>query len=162
MMNFGQINLACIMANQRNLDDVYMGVAKLHASLSKATRMHVGACMVLKTGIIIPGVNGLPKALGNECEHRVMGNDGVWGTTTKAEVIHAEEACILKAAKEGVSAENSTVYITHPPCRHCASMLISVGVRRLVYDNTYRDLTGLDLLREANVIVHKFGEHQYD
>lgn len=142
------------MARKSDLDNIYMGVAKLHASLSKAKRMQVGACMVLSTGILVPGVNGLPRELGNECETE--------DNTTKIEVIHAEEACILKAAKEGLSVFGSTVYITHPPCRHCASMLISVGVTRVVYDNTYRDLSGLLLLKQAGRFVDKFGEINYD
>lgn len=142
------------MARKSDLDNIYMGVAKLHASLSKAKRMQVGACMVLATGILVPGVNGLPRELGNVCETEDF--------TTKIEVIHAEEACILKAAKEGLSVFGSTVYITHPPCRHCASMLISVGVTRVVYDNTYRDLSGLLLLKQAGRVVDKFGEILYD
>lgn len=142
------------MAKKAELDNIYMGVAKLHASLSKAQRMHVGACMVLSTGILVPGVNGLPRELGNVCETE--------DNTTKIEVIHAEEACILKAAKEGLSVFGSTIYITHPPCRHCASMMIAVGVTRVVYDNTYRDLSGLLLLKQAGRFVDKFGEIKYD
>ena len=145
------------MASKKELDETYMGVALLHSRLSKATRMHVGACMVLESGILVPGVNGLPRALGNVCEEFRFDLEemtDVW--KTKIEVIHAEEACILKAAKEGLSVRNSTVYITHPPCRHCASMLISVGVSRVVYDNTYRDMTGLDLLAQSGIIVDKY------
>lgn len=138
------------MASQSDLDHTYMSVAYAHARLSKATRMHVGACMVLESGIIIPGVNGLPKSLGNVCETE----DNV----TKSEVIHAEAACILKAAKEGVSVRNSTVYITHPPCRHCASMIVSCNIRRVVYDNTYRDLSGLDLLAQGGLEVIHYKE----
>lgn len=114
----------------------------------------MGACMVLSTGILVPGVNGLPTELGNVCETE--------DNTTKIEVIHAEEACILKAAKEGLSVFGSTIYITHPPCRHCASMMIAVGVTRVVYDNTYRDLSGLLLLKQAGRFVDKFGEIKYD
>lgn len=157
------------MASKSELDSIYMGVAKLHASLSKAQRMHVGACMVLSTGILVPGVNGLPRELGNVCEEKVwesneqpFGDMGEWVLKTKIEVIHAEEACILKAAKEGLSVFGSTIYITHPPCRHCASMMIAVGVTRVVYDNTYRDLSGLLLLKQAGRFVDKFGEIKYD
>ncbi len=147
------------MATQNELDRVYMGVANLHASLSKARRLQVGACMVTHTGIIIPGVNGLPRLLGNECESKEWDDKTTsWILTTKPEVIHAELACLLKAAKEGVSVYMSSVYITHPPCRPCASMLVSSGITRVVYKNTYRDMSGLDLLRQGGVIVDKYEE----
>ena len=93
-------------------DSVYMGVAKAHATLSEATRLKVGACIVTPSRVIIPGVNGQPKPLGNVCER-----DGV----TKASVIHAELNCILKAQREGISIELATLYVTHSPCEHCAS-----------------------------------------
>lgn len=37
-------------------DGVYMGVAKAHATLSKATRLKVGASIVTPSRVIIPGV----------------------------------------------------------------------------------------------------------
>ena len=82
-------------------DDVYMGTALLHAQRSKAIRAKVGAVLVTKTGIIIPGYNGTPSGTSNECEVRVF--DRVASSTvlvTKPEVIHAELNCTIKAARE--------------------------------------------------------------
>ena len=56
------------MPTQQETDDVYMGVALLHARLSKGKRLKVGACLVLESGVIIGATNGLPKQLGNELE----------------------------------------------------------------------------------------------
>ena len=123
-------------------DGVYIEVAKLHASLSKAQRLKVGACIVTPSRVIIPGVNGLPKALGNTCEH-----EGV----TKASVIHAELNCILKAQREGISIVGSTLYVTHSPCEHCASLIIMTGVARVVYIDEYRSSQGLLNLAVAGV-----------
>ena len=123
-------------------DAVYIGVAMAHASLSKATRLKVGACIVTTSRVIIPGVNGLPKALGNTCEH-----DGA----TKPSVVHAELNCILKAQREGISIEGATLYVTHSPCEHCASLIIMTGIKRVVYVDEYRSLTGLLNLATAGV-----------
>ena len=128
-------------------DAVYMGVAMAHASLSKATRLKVGACIVTPSRVIIPGVNGLPKPLGNVCE-----NDG----STKASVIHAELNCILKAQREGISIEGATLYVTHSPCEHCASLIIATGIARVVYVEEYRSPQGLLNLAAAGVETKKW------
>ena len=127
-------------------DAVYIAVAKLHAGLSKAERLKVGACIVTTSRVIIPGVNGLPKALGNTCEH-----DGV----TKPSVIHAELNCVLKAQREGVDIRGASLYITHSPCEHCASLIIMTGIARVVYVNEYRSNQGLINLSIAGVIVER-------
>ncbi len=127
-------------------DGVYIDVAKLHASLSKAQRLKVGACIVTPSRVIIPGVNGQPKPLGNVCEQ-----DGA----TKPSVIHAELNCILKAQREGISIEGATLYVTHSPCEHCASLIIMTGIARVVYVDEYRSPQGLINLAIAGVEVKR-------
>ena len=123
-------------------DGVYIEVARLHAGLSKAERLQVGACIVTPSRVIIPGVNGLPKALGNTCEHE---------GATKGSVIHAELNCVLKAQREGISIVGSTLYVTHSPCEHCASLIIMTGIERVVYVEEYRSSQGLLNLAIAGV-----------
>ena len=132
------------------IDKTYIGIANLHATLSKATNLKVGCCFITKNGVIVGGVNGLPTLLGNECEE-----DGV----TKPETIHAELNAILKAAKEGISLIGSTLYVTHSPCRACASMLIQVGVKNVVYGEEFRDTIGISVLKNAGVDIRKYLEN---
>jgi dCMP deaminase len=127
--------------------DIYMKIAKEFSTLSHSKRLKVGAALVTPSGIILGGVNGLPKPLGNVLEQP----DG----STKIETIHAEENCLLKACREGVSTLNSVVFITHSPCKHCASMLISAGVSEVVYEQSYRDTLGIELLQLSNIKVTK-------
>jgi dCMP deaminase len=136
------------MPSLNELDSVYMQMAQQMATLSKAKRAKVGAVMVTSHGVIIPGVNGMPAGLSNECEHTV-GTELV----TKAEVLHAELSCILKAAKEGVSAIDSTVYVTLSPCLQCSAMLAQTRVKRVVFGEAYRDTSGILLLRQTNIEV---------
>jgi dCMP deaminase len=138
------------MASQQELDGTYMACAMAHASLSKGVRAKVGAAIVTKTGIIIPGVNGLPKVLGNVLEDEIGGK-----LVTKSNVIHAEQACINKAAKEGVSLDGSTLYVSLSPCKLCAANMIAVGISRVVYKDEYRITDGLDDLRLAGIEVCK-------
>ena len=150
------------MASQIELDSTYMGVAMLHAKLSKARRSRVGACLVTSQGVCIPGFNGSPVGLSNECEHlapsTAWGGEGQMVLVTKPSVIHAELNCILKAAKEGISCNAATAYVTLSPCVPCAAMMINAGITKVVYADTYRDTQGLDLLHEAGIIIENFKE----
>lgn len=150
------------MAEQKDLDSTYMGVALLHSRLSKAIRSSVGACLVTNQGVCIPGYNGTPVGLPNKCEDRLLKEatecGAIYELVTKPEVIHAELNCILKAAKEGISCLGSTVYVTLSPCVPCAAMLINAGVRKVIYKDVYRSVKGLDLLEDAGIIVEQFKE----
>lgn len=151
------------MPTQQQLDDVYMQTAMLHAGLSKAKRKQVGAVLVTKSGVTLTGYNGTASGLPNECEDRVLSyKDNFQSDTlaTKPEVIHAELNCILKSAKEGVSVQDATIYTTLSPCVPCAAMLINAGIKELVWQETYRDTSGLDLLRRAGVECRQFIEKE--
>lgn len=143
------------MPTQKDLDSTYMGTAILHSKLSKALRKAVGAVLVTPRGVTLTGFNGTPTGLSNQCEEVVWGADEAgWDMpelVTKPEVIHAELNCILKAAKEGVSVEGSTIYVTLSPCIPCAAMLIQAGIKEVVYLEAYRLTDGLDLLKSAGV-----------
>lgn len=153
------------MADQKQLDETYMGTALLHARLSKAKRAQVGAVLVTSQGVTLTGYNGTPRGLSNECEDIIKHSlpylrieDTL---VTKPEVIHAELNCILKAAREGVSCVGATMYVTLSPCVPCAAMMIQAGVKRLVYKEMYRDQGGTDLLQRAGVVVESYDCTQF-
>lgn len=164
------------MSSQLELDRTYMAMAISMAGLSKARRNKVGSVGVTNNGVVLTGVNGLPKELGNDLEYRgfglldldmeVLSFQGFdenlhrnvhitlpeLGLVTKKETIHAELNVILKGAREGVSLIGSTFYITLSPCEHCASMLIALGVARVVYLEQYRLPYGVQILNEAGIV----------
>jgi dCMP deaminase len=140
----------------RNLDDVYLASAFLRARKSYGKRLKVGAVLVTKNGVEIGGYNGTPPGRSNELEY----TDTNGQLVTKSEVIHAELNCILKAAREGVSVKDSTVYITHSPCEHCAAMMITVGISRVVFTLSYRNDPGLDMLKQSGIIVEQYPYEQ--
>ncbi len=143
------------MPTQQELDEVYMGTAILHAKLSKAKRKQVGAVLVTKSAVTLTGYNGTARGLPNDCE--TTNFDGCARTlVSKPDVIHAELNCILKAAKEGVSVEGATIYTTMSPCVPCSAMLVNTGIKELVWQETYRDTSGLDLLRRAGVQCRQY------
>jgi dCMP deaminase len=77
---------------------------------------------------------------------------------TKPEVLHAESNAIAKAAGSTVSVRGGTLYVTSSPCLDCAKLIIQSGIVRVIYDEEYRVLSGIELLLRANIQVGKIGE----
>lgn len=116
----------------------YMDIAQLCSEMSYAKRLKVG-CVIVKDGRIISmGWNGMPKGMLNECED----SNG----KTLPECMHAEENAILKLAKDGESSVGAVMFSTHSPCTNCARMIHGSGIRMLVYNENYRQRSGIDLL----------------
>ena len=130
-----------------NFDHIYMQMAREMSTASKANRKQVGAILVTNNGVLLPGYNGTPAGWPNKCEDV--------NNVTIPSVIHAELNCVLKAAKEGVSVIGSTIYVTLSPCVSCASMLAQAGVKRIVYDEEYRDMSGVNLLLQNGTLVER-------
>jgi len=68
-------------------------------------------------------------------------------------VLHAEANAISKVARSTQTCENATLYITLSPCKECSKLIHQSGIKRVVYQNGYRDTTGLEFLEKAGVIV---------
>lgn len=146
------------MASSRQplIDQVYMDMAKTWSKLSHASRKKVGALIVRNGTIISDGYNGTPSGFENECEEAVHDEHGNFlGYQTKWYVLHAEANAILKIAKSTQSCEGATIYLTCSPCAECSKLILQAGIKRLVYDEEYRDLTGLELLKRAGIEIKK-------
>lgn len=136
---------------QIKIDNVYMSMAYSMSTLSHGKRAKVGAVLVTENGVCLTGYNGLPKPLGNDLEYE----DENGNLVSHQHVTHAELNCILKAAREGVSVVNSTIYTTLSCCTKCATMLAEAGVKRVVYGCKYRDVSGISILKQCGIVVEK-------
>lgn len=132
------------MKNKKQLkyDEAYMRMALEWAKLSYCDRKKVGALIVKDRMIISDGFNGTPTNFENCCEEEGL---------TKWYVLHAEANAILKVAASTQSCENATLYITLSPCKECSKLIHQSGIKRVVYLNQYKDITGLDFLEKAGV-----------
>lgn len=143
------------MATQCDLDAAYLKMAQVWAELSKALRKKVG-CLIVKDGSIISdGYNGTPRGFDNGCElpprHHLDTQ-----LVTKPEVLHAESNAITKLAKSTQSSDGATMYITISPCVECSKLIIQSGIKRVVYENFYKNSAGIDLLNKAGIDVESF------
>lgn len=121
-------------------------MAIVWSNLSHAKRKKVGALLVKDGRIISDGFNGTPHGFDNECEA---------GESTRWEVLHAESNAISKCARFGNSCDGATLYITYSPCRECSKMIAQSGIKRVVYIEEYRDISGLLFLRELGITIDK-------
>ena len=136
------------MKKQKEMDETYLKMAKTWSDLSYCARKKVGALIVKNGMIISDGFNGTPsKSKPNVCEN-INGETHWW-------VLHGEANAILKCAKHGQSCDESTLYQTHSPCKDCSKLILQAGIKRVVYIEDYKDLSGIDLLLESGVIVDK-------
>ena len=95
--------------------------------------------------VMSSSLRGTPSGFENCCED----DEGM----TKWYVLHAEANAILKVAKSTQSCEGATLYITLSPCRECSKLIHQAGIKRVVYQNGYRDTSGVDFLVRAGVEV---------
>ena len=132
---------------KQRYDCAYIKMASEWSGLSHCERKQVGAIIVKDGMIIADGYNGTPSGFDNSCENA----EG----QTHWYVLHAEANAILKLARSNNSAEGSTLYITLSPCRDCSKLIHQAGIVRVVYRYQYKDTSGLDFLKSANVEVEQ-------
>lgn len=66
--------------------------------------------------------------------------------------VHAEHNCILWAAKEGISIDQSCMYSLYSPCIYCAKAIASAGIERVVYERVFeRDPMGIQFLNQYGI-----------
>lgn len=122
-------------------------MAETWGKLSYCKRRKVGAIIVKNRMIISDGYNGTPTGFENVCEDEE--------NYTKWYVLHAEANAILKVASSTQSCNGATLYVTLSPCRECSKLIHQSGISRVVYSEAYKDLSGVEFLQKAGVIVNQ-------
>jgi dCMP deaminase len=135
------------MEKQTKYDLAYLRMAIEWGKLSHCERKKVGALIVKDGMIISDGFNGTPSGFENYCEDE----QGY----TKWYVLHAEANAILKVAKSTNSCKGAVLYLTLSPCRECAKLIHQAGIRRLVFINKYKDISGLNFLEKAGIEIQQ-------
>jgi dCMP deaminase len=154
--------------------DLYMDWAERCAQLSHARRLQVGAVIVKDDSVISYGYNGMPAGWDNNCEYKeyCLSKDfngnyfpgtekeypleddfGRYRLKTKSEVLHAESNAVAKLARSANSGSGADIFVTHSPCIDCAKLIYQSGVKRVWFNNAYRDDSGIDFLKKSGVEV---------
>ena len=130
---------------QNKYDIAYLRMAREWGKLSYCKRKQVGAIIVKDKMIISDGYNGTPTGFENVCEDE----EG----STKWYVLHAEANAILKVASSTQSCKGATLYITLSPCKDCSKLIHQAGIKRVVFINAYKDMSGVKFLERAGIDV---------
>lgn len=72
-------------------------------------------------------------------------------------VVHAEANAVAQAARNGVSLNGATAYITLSPCWPCFKLLVNSGIHRFIYLEPYK----LDprIVRATSVLGLELRQH---
>jgi dCMP deaminase len=139
-------------------DQNYINIAAELASASKCVSKQVGAVIVKNGRILSTGYNGTPAGYTNCCDYwdnEYTSEHHEWSKTYE---IHAEMNAIIWAAREGISIDGATIYVTLEPCSECSKNLIASGIKRIVYDKPYEH-THSDVIskfiKDNNVSIEK-------
>ena len=121
-----------------------MSIAKTIAMRSYDTRLMVGAIVVSddNTRLLSLGYNGNYKGGPNEPDSFDPGRSGF---------IHAEVNALVKCDYNFF--RKKIMYVTHSPCLSCAKLIVNADISRVIYEEEYRDKSGIDLLLACGIDV---------
>lgn len=107
--------------------DYFMRIAHTVAIRSKDPVNQIGCVLTKNTLVVSTGYNGF---IAHTPE-----NDALWETPTKFDyVVSAEANAVANAARLGVVLYNATAYTTFIPNLTSLKLLISAGMREIIYD----------------------------
>ncbi|MCH7903909.1 MAG: dCMP deaminase family protein [Armatimonadetes bacterium] len=146
------------MADRPSWDTYFIQIAHLVATRATCPRRSVGAVIVRDKRILATGYNGAPAGLPH-CPPEGDEHDWPRGCMMAGHCVrslHAEQNCLLQAAKIGVASDGATMYVTCQPCNTCAKMIINAGVARVIYEGDYPDDFSLELFRNSQMDVFRY------
>ncbi|MCF7916988.1 MAG: cytidine/deoxycytidylate deaminase family protein [Candidatus Omnitrophica bacterium] len=148
------------MENQKrpSWDQYFMGVAFLVSQRATCLRRKVGAVLVKDRQILATGYNGAPMGLEHCQVTGCLREELEVPSGQRHEIcrgLHAEQNVLLQAARHGISAKGSIIYITNSPCVICAKMIINAGIKEIVISDTYPDKMAMDFLEQAKIVLRK-------
>lgn len=160
--------------------EAFIETAHTFSKCSTAEKLQVGAIIVKDNRIISIGYNGMPSGWSNVCEDKVYPNKEIYSDKeieklfpyvdeegnrydlrTKKEVLHAEANAITKLAQSVDCVDDSCVmFITHAPCIECAKLIYQSGIKKVIYENSYRLEEGINFLIESGTTVYKLDKKE--
>lgn len=119
----------------------FIKTAYLLGKESKCVSRQVGAIIVRNGRIISTGINGTPPGYIN-CNEKFPEYNPIidreehheWSKTYE---IHAEINALLFSAKNGISTDNTELYVILQPCDDCLKAITAAGIKKIYYVYPY-------------------------
>ena len=131
-------------------NETFLNIAEQLSTLGTCDRKHVGALITHDGRCVSWGYNGwldYPNQPGNHVH--VVDMSAVEKGCRNA--THAEANALAFAARQGISTDGGTLYVTVSPCDVCARLLIAAGIDQVFYLEEYRDRRGIEILQRAGI-----------
>ena len=143
-------------------DKFFLDVASRLAEESHCISLHVGAVIVKDKRIISMGYNGTPSGAPNcsdmyEAGEFTKEQHHQWSLSNE---IHAEMNALMYAAKQGISVNGCTMYVTHQPCDECVKNIYQAGIKRVVYLYPYKYSSSDNVILKLVELKNKLYELQ--
>lgn len=130
-------------------DQYFMEMAMLVARRSTCLSRQVGAVITDHYHVVSTGYNGPPPEYPH-CEWCIRETPGE--DLDNCPAIHAEANAIVRAGGKG-----DTLYCTTQPCVHCVKMILTAGIKRVIYKDSYKSSTiRQSLIRHGNLKETKY------
>jgi len=142
-----------------NYKKFFKKILKDSEEMSTCARVRVASLIVKDGRIISTGWNGVPSGKTHCIDffHKqdvikdIIGYSDHHKFSEKNE-IHAEQNAIGFAARNGLSAKDSDLYISVSPCVYCAKLIWAAGIKNVYYAEEYdRSIAGIEFLKENNI-----------
>lgn len=128
------------------------------AKLSTCVSKQVGAILVRDLRIIAIGYNGVPSKEKhcNEIFNKNSFDRDEHNSWSKLNEYHAEENLLSFCLRDGISTENSILFVSLSPCINCAKLIANSNIKKVYYFELYdRDQEGIKFLEKRGVKVFK-------
>ena len=125
-------------------NEIWLEFAHSIARRSYDPRFQVGSVVVTEDNsqVLAIGYNGDHRGGPNQVDSREPGKSGF---------IHAEINALIKMDYNNPKAKK--MYLTLSPCIQCARAIINGGIQKVFFDESYRDLSGIELLKQNGIEV---------
>ena len=131
-----------------SFNQYFMKIAKVPSERSPCKRLNVGCVLVKNNRIVSQGYNGFLEG----CPHVSIVRDN-----HEQAIVHAEQNAIAYCARNGTSSDGCTAYITHYPCIICCRILLASGIKKIIYENDYKNDELVEVLcKQAKCDIEKF------
>ncbi|WP_234461886.1 deoxycytidylate deaminase [Pedobacter segetis] len=139
-----------------SFNQIYMNLAADLAKRSHCVKNQVGAVLTKDTRIISIGYNG-PPANTHNCDEEWPEKGCPRDSRNSCSLaLHAEENAILYGIKNGTQIQGATLYTTLSPCIACARLILSSGIKEVMFRHSYAEYKGLPN-DEGVEFLNKFG-----
>lgn len=144
-------------------DEYFMEVARTVAKRATCDRGRSGCVIAKNKQILCTGYVWSPPGLPHcdEIGHQFKQMTHEDGSVTNhcVRTVHAEQNAICQAAKLGVWIEWATLYCKMTPCRTCAMLIISCGIKNVVAEKKYHAWWESEIMfKDAGVELTYFEE----